>query len=363
MATATETRASATSTPLWPSWTPTGATVWSTYYQGNVGSYATLQGQGVAVDASSNVYVLMQGNAPGLPLLHSLSTNGAQSTDAYLAEFTQDGKTELLGTYLGSGGGIAVNSNSLHLDSNLNAYFGGYQGYNTYGGTFFPTTANAPGPALQGNVDGFVVKLITQQQPSATALAVSPTGTVTSSQTVTLTATITSASTLSGIPTRPSGTVTFMNGSTALGTAQTVNAAGVATFAGTYPNGSYSFTAVYSGDAGFNASTSAAAPLTVSSAVATVTTANVAPATASFGQNVVLTSTTLAGTTPATGGTVTFLAGSVTLGTATVGANGGSDRNGHACARNLLGGGQLRRHGQCFQTPQALAAAPARAHP
>ena len=302
--------------------TATGATVWSTYFQGNVGSYSTIQGQGAAVDATGNVYVLMQGNAVGLPLLNSLSQNGAQSVDAFLLEMTSDAKTELLGTYLGSGGGIAVNSNSLHLDSNLNAYFGGWQGYNNYGGTYLPTTTGAADTSLQGNADGFVVKLITQQQPSATALAVSPTGAVTSSQTVTLTATITSASTLTGIPTKPTGTVTFMNGGTALGTAQAVNSAGVATFAGTYPNGSYSFTAVYSGDVGFNTSTSTPVSVTVSSAVATVTTATVAPAAASFGQSVVLTSTTTAGSAPATSGTITFMAGSTTLGTAPVGANG-----------------------------------------
>ncbi len=300
---------------------PTGAMVWSTYLNSTTGSYAQLIGEGVAVDASNNVYLLAQGGAPGVPLINAINSNPGQNQDAYLAEFAPDASKLVFATYLGSGAGITVNSNSLHLDSNANAYFSGYQGVNPYGGTYFPITANAADKTIQGN-DGFVVKMITQQQPSATALTASPTGTATSSQTVTLTAAVTSASTLTGIPNPPSGTVTFMNGTAVLGTAQTLTAAGVATFAGTFPNGTYSFTAVYSGDAGFNASTSTAAPLTVSSAVATVTGAGVTPASAALGQSVNLNSTTAANGAGVTSGTVTYTAGGVTLGTATVNASG-----------------------------------------
>ena len=72
-------------------------------------------------------------------------------------------------------------------------------------------------------------------------------------QSVTFTATVTANAPGSGTPT---GTVTFMDGSTTLGTG-TLNGSGVATFSTSGLSvGSHSITAVYGGDTDFTTSTS-----------------------------------------------------------------------------------------------------------
>jgi Bacterial Ig-like domain (group 3)/FG-GAP-like repeat/FG-GAP repeat len=85
--------------------------------------------------------------------------------------------------------------------------------------------------------------------PSTTSLSVSP-NPVYALQSVTLTATVTAANLV------PTGTVTFLDGGTSLGTAP-LNANGVATFIAHFPAArNHVLTAVYGGDATFNTSTS-----------------------------------------------------------------------------------------------------------
>ena len=92
---------------------------------------------------------------------------------------------------------------------------------------------------------------------TTTSLAASP-NPVTSGQALTLTATVQGSGS-----TAPAGTVSFLNGSTPLGTA-TLNASGVATLSNSsLAAGTYSLTAQYSGNASFLSSTSAAVPVTV----------------------------------------------------------------------------------------------------
>ena len=122
-------------------------------------------------------------------------------------------------------------------------------------------------------------------------------------QTVTLTATVT--------PSTASGSVTFKDGTTTLGTAAMSN--GVATF--TVSNlavASHSLTAAYAGDTNDAASISATLTQTVNQA-STTTTLTGSPNPSSFGQTVTLTATV----TPSTAsGSVTFKDGTTTLGTA-----------------------------------------------
>ncbi len=243
-------------------------------------------GGNVRLDPNDNVFATFYGGSNSFPLKNAFSSNAGN--DAHIIELNSTASTLLMSTALGTGGGIALN-NSLSLDSNLNAYFSGSQAPNTYGGTYFPVTPNAFSKTLQGNADGFVVKIITQQQPTATTLNVSPSGNITPTQSVTLTAAVASTSTLTGIPTTPTGTVYFLNGATVLGTGTIT--AGKASYTGMLPAGSDSITAVFAGDSGFNGSTSAATVVTVSSAVATTTSLVVSPATATSGQAVTLTST------------------------------------------------------------------------
>ena len=75
----------------------------------------------------------------------------------------------------------------------------------------------------------------------------------------------------------PSGTVTFKDGATVLGTRtlSPVSGSGEATFAlAALGAGPHSLTAVYAGDAGASGSTSAAVPLTVTAAATTTSLAS-----------------------------------------------------------------------------------------
>jgi hypothetical protein len=128
-------------------------------------------------------------------------------------------------------------------------------------------------------------------------------------QAVTFTATVKSVT--SGTPT---GTVTFKDGASTLGTAG-LNGSGVATFAtSSLSVGGHSITVAYSGDAHYNASTSTTLTQTVNKASTTTTVASsLNPST--HGQSVTFTATV----TPAFGGspsgTVTFKDGATALGT------------------------------------------------
>ncbi|AXC09436.1 Multicopper oxidase [Acidisarcina polymorpha] len=152
---------------------------------------------------------------------------------------------------------------------------------------------------------------------TTTTLTASPANT-SAGTTVTLTATV-APSAGNGTPT---GTVTFQNGATTLGTG-TLNSAGVATLTTTaLPIGGNSITAVYSGDSSFAASTATAVAITITAA-ATTTTLTASPTSVQFGANVTLTATVTAPAGTGTlAGSVTFLNGSTTLATVPLNAAG-----------------------------------------
>ncbi|HVS44717.1 MAG TPA: Ig-like domain-containing protein, partial [Candidatus Dormibacteraeota bacterium] len=129
-------------------------------------------------------------------------------------------------------------------------------------------------------------------------------------QSVSITATVT-AQTLGGTPT---GTVTFMDGATQLGTPVSLDVNGKAVYTSSaLAVGAHSITAAYSGDAAFNTSTSSVLTETVTQA-STTTALQSSTAGSVFGQEVDLTATI----TPANGGspsgTVTFMDGATALG-------------------------------------------------
>ncbi len=142
------------------------------------------------------------------------------------------------------------------------------------------------------------------QSATTTVLSASANPTVVG-QRVTLTATVTGAA--------PTGTVTFKDGATAIGTGTVTG--GVASYDATFITAaSHSLTAVYGGDAGNAASTSPAVVETVAARTTTTVLASAAnPGLA--GQPILLTAT-VSGTNPT--GTVTFRDGATTLGTGTV---------------------------------------------
>ncbi|MEU2058633.1 Ig-like domain repeat protein, partial [Streptomyces bungoensis] len=135
-----------------------------------------------------------------------------------------------------------------------------------------------------------------------------------------LTATVSAVAPGAGVPT---GTVTFFDGITSLGTS-TLDGSGVATL--TVSNlsvGTHSLTATYGGDTSYNTSTSPVDTQTVNAAD-TTTTLTSAPDPSVFGEAKVLTATVSA-VAPGAGvptGTVTFFDGMTSLGTSTLDGSG-----------------------------------------
>jgi hypothetical protein len=195
---------------------------------------------------------------------------------------------------------------------------------NASGLATYTTTSLAAGtPSLtatySGNTD-FAGSTSTAQ--TLTVLAVTTTTLTGSPNPATYTQSVTLTATISPAPTGTSlGTVNFFNGSTQLGTGN-VNASGIATLTTTtLPVGSFNLTAVYSGNAGFNGSTSSALSFTVNVA-ATTTAVTGSPNPATYAQSVTLTATVTPAPTGSSLGTVTFFNGEIQLGTGSVSSTG-----------------------------------------
>ena len=159
---------------------------------------------------------------------------------------------------------------------------------------------------------------LTMLQASTTTALTSDSNPSVSGQSVTFTATVAAVSPGSGTPT---GTVTFDDGTTSIGTAATLTA-GVATFTTstlTASGSPYSITAVYSGDTNFTTSTSSAVSQVVNQAsTTTALTSGTNPSVS--GQSVTFTAT-VAAVSPGSGtptGTVTFDDGTTPIGTVTL---------------------------------------------
>ena len=159
------------------------------------------------------------------------------------------------------------------------------------------------------------VSVTVNSQATTTSLTASP-NPLPTGQTLTLTATVQGTGS-----TTPGGTVSFMNGSTLLGTA-TLNSSGVATLTtSSLATGTFSLTAQYAGNANFLSSTSAGVSVTVSSQ-ATTTSLTASPNPVGNGQTLTLTADVQGTGSTTPGGTVSFLSGSTLLGTATLNSSG-----------------------------------------
>jgi Pro-kumamolisin, activation domain/Bacterial Ig-like domain (group 3) len=121
------------------------------------------------------------------------------------------------------------------------------------------------------------------------------------------------------------GTITFKNGTTTVGTAQ-LSSLGVAELlTAAVPVGMNSLTAVFPGDASFSASTSSPVTLTVQPGITSLSAPRATPTNPTLGANVTLgvtLSTDSAGAAPT--GTVTFMNGGAALGTVPVSGTAGS---------------------------------------
>jgi uncharacterized repeat protein (TIGR01451 family) len=175
-------------------------------------------------------------------------------------------------------------------------------------------TASYAGDTAFEAASGTIAQAV-QKADAAVALA-SSAAPARSGQAVTFTATVTAVGPGAGTP---SGTVTFLEGATTLGTGTL--ASGVATFTtAALGLGSHGLTASYAGDASFNAATGAATQAVQKADAAVAVAASPAPAT--FGQPLTL-SATVTAVAPGAGtpsGAVTFREGATTLGTGTLAA-------------------------------------------
>ena len=196
-----------------------------------------------------------------------------------------DGAT-LLGTGTLSGGVTTFTSSALSVGSHsITALYSGAV-------SFSGSTA----PVLTHSVSQGTTTTTATAAPSPSSFG----------QAVTVTATVAGNAT-------PTGTVSFFDGATLLGTGTL--SGGIATFTTSALSvGSHSITAVYGGSASFTGSTSALLPQVVSQGATTTVTAT--PAPASFGQAVALTATVAGSVTPS--GTVSFFDGATLLGTVTL---------------------------------------------
>ena len=158
---------------------------------------------------------------------------------------------------------------------------------------------------------------------NTTTVIVSSANPATTGQTVLFTATVAGTPTNSPVPT---GTVTFMDGTSTIGTG-TINGAGQAAFStSALTVGSHTITAVYGGDTNYAGSTSTALTEMINAPAKVNTTTGLASSLnpATTGQSVVLTATVI-GTptnTPTPTGSVTFMDGTTTIGTGTLNAGG-----------------------------------------
>jgi uncharacterized protein YjdB len=142
---------------------------------------------------------------------------------------------------------------------------------------------------------------------TTTALVAAPTS-LTAGQTLMLTAPVTPASGAT-----PTGTVTYYNGTTSLGSG-TLNGSGVAQLSITPAVGSYSITAIYGGSATDNSSVSTPSVAVTVNGIATSTSLNLSATSLKAGQTLTLTATVTPASGAAPGGTVTFFNGATSLG-------------------------------------------------
>jgi N-acetylneuraminic acid mutarotase len=264
------------------------------------GSYSlTITGTSGTLTASASLALTIQ---PGLSATSTtLSSSANPSTSGQSVTFTGtvspstatgmmqflDGTTSL-GTATIAGGSASLATSTLAVGAHsITAVYTGDANDATSTSTALTQTINKAASS---------VTLVSSANPSSYG------------QSVTFTATVS--------PWSATGTVQFLDGTTVLGTATIANTKASLAIP-TLAVGAHSITAVYSGDANYLTSTSAALAQTVNKLVSSVTLASSAkPST--YGQSVTFTATV----SPSSGtGTVQFLDGATSLGTATI-ANG-----------------------------------------
>ncbi|MGD0630302.1 MAG: SBBP repeat-containing protein, partial [Terracidiphilus sp.] len=239
-------------------------------YQGPVNQVGPVQ-----LDGQGNVYITGQSSL-GLPLVNPVEPATGAVAQAFVAEFDPTGSQLLFSSLIGTGGSADSEQYpaGMAVDGAGDIYLAG----NTFSSLITTPGSFEPNDPSTSYYHGFVAKISTTDT-SSTTLAALPSP-VPYGQMVTLTATVSGQ----GISSTPTGTVTFYNGATELGTGTLsgpLATSATASFStSSLAPGVYSLTASYSGDASFASSASAALSLTVDNQAPTTTSLSPASTTA-----------------------------------------------------------------------------------
>jgi len=275
---------------------------WATYLGDlfGAGDDVALTGP-IQLDGSGNIYITGESVAGGLPTAHPIEPNTGSFQEMFVAEFNPTGSELLFSTPIGNGGvgnNVPYTPAGLGVDAEGNIYLAGNTqdtGMIVTSGAF--QTASTDG-ACNVSCNGFVAK-IAAQSTATVALVASPSPSQ-AGQKVTLTATVTQSQKYASLPT---GTITFEDGSTTLGTIA-ISSSGVAAYSTTtLAAGSHTLTAHYNGDSTYPAA-NGMQTLTVKGQTATVKVTPAATTVVAAASFKVTTTVTGAGATPT--GTVTL---------------------------------------------------------
>ena len=257
---------------------PAGSDPITATYNGDA-NYTTATGTTTQTVSKATPTVTVTTSGPsnyGQPVtITATVTTGATGT----VTFTSGGQT--LGSGTISGGKVTITTSTLPAGTDtITASYGGDPTYNPATGTTTQTVSQV----------STTMALTSSVNPSNVG------------QAVTFTATLTAAD--------ATGTVTFKNGSTVIGTGTVANKVAAVTTS-TLPAGSDTITATYTGDTNYNTAT-ASMVQTVNKATPTVTVTTSGPS--NFGSSVTITATITTGAT----GAITFTSGGLTLGSGTI---------------------------------------------
>ena len=240
-------------------------------------------------------------NAMLQPAMSQVTYSNSTGTTAPTASVQFYEGTTMVGTASLGGNGTIASLTLIGVTTGTHTYTAMYPGDSTYAAYPF----------------GSVTVVVTPTAaPSTTTLTVSP-STLQAGSTILLTATVAGTSQAAA----PTGTVTFFDGTTTIGSSSvgavssgtTVTAALSVALNGT---GTHSLSAQYAGDPNDAASTSSTVTVTAS-AIPTATTLSLASGSVAVGAGDILTATVTSGSGVPTG-TVTFFTGTTSLGTATL---------------------------------------------
>jgi hypothetical protein len=220
---------------------------WATYLGDlfGAGDDVALTGP-IQLDANGNICITGESVAGGLPKAHPIEPNTGNFQEMFVAEFDPTGSELLFATPIGNGGvgnNVPYKPAGLGVDADGNIYLAG----NTQDTELIVTsgafqTASTDGACCVYS-NGFVAK-IAAQSTATVALVASPSPSQ-AGQNVTLTGTVTQSQKYASLPT---GTITFEDGSTTLGTVP-ISSSGVAAYStSTLAAGNHTLRAHYNGD-------------------------------------------------------------------------------------------------------------------